>query len=156
MIYWSFACFFVWNCWLVFFILLVFIAFSGYSSCGVSPVDFRSRIVGGKNSKKGWWPWHVGIYNARGRGNGWSKANWSFPLSFTETYFIGHSKLVRETISQTSFPRTFRHKNDPLLKRNLKMTNKTLNVYLSSHFTLKNDNVGAQIASKMLLLFCLA
>lgn len=39
----------------------------GYSSCGVSPVDFRSRIVGGKNSKKGWWPWHVGIYNARGR-----------------------------------------------------------------------------------------
>ena len=117
MIYWSFACFFVWNCWLVFFILLVFIAFSGYSSCGVSPVDFRSRIVGGKNSKKGWWPWHVGIYNARGRGNGWSKANWSFPLSFTETYFIGHSKVVRETISQTSFPQ-----NSPIVQFDTKTT----------------------------------
>ncbi|CAH3165489.1 unnamed protein product, partial [Porites evermanni] len=35
---------------------------TGYSSCGVSSFDFRSRIVGGKNSKRGWWPWQVGIY----------------------------------------------------------------------------------------------
>lgn len=71
--------------------------FSDYSSCGVSPVDFRSRIVGGKNSKRGWWPWHVGIYNTRGRGNGLSKTIWSFPLSITETCFIGRSEVVRET-----------------------------------------------------------
>lgn len=33
-----------------------------YSPCGVSPVDFRARMVGGKNSKRGWWPWQIGLY----------------------------------------------------------------------------------------------
>ena len=98
----------------------------------MSPVDFRSRIVGGKNSKRGWWPWHVGIYNARGRGNGSSKTNRSFPFNYTETYFIGRSAVVRETkpnfVSSKQSHRAVRHKTDPVLKRNLKMTNKTLNV----------------------------
>ena len=33
-----------------------------YSPCGVSPVDFRARMVGGKNSNRGWWPWQIGLY----------------------------------------------------------------------------------------------
>ena len=28
----------------------------------MSPVDFRARMVGGKSSEKGWWPWHIGLY----------------------------------------------------------------------------------------------
>ena len=28
----------------------------------MSPVDFRARMVGGKNSKRGWWPWQIGLY----------------------------------------------------------------------------------------------
>ncbi|XP_068692878.1 complement C1r subcomponent-like [Montipora foliosa] len=37
-----------------------------YSSCGESPVDFRSRIVGGNESQQGWWPWHIGLYHRIG------------------------------------------------------------------------------------------
>ena len=97
--YWLLHCFFVCLELLASFLpsYLYSLFFSDYSSCGVSPVDFRSRIVGGKNSKRGWWPWHVGIYNTRGRGNGLSKTIWSFPLSITETCFIGRSEVVRET-----------------------------------------------------------
>lgn len=32
-----------------------------YKPCGVSPVDLRARMVGGKNSKRGWWPWQIGL-----------------------------------------------------------------------------------------------
>ena len=40
-----------------------------YSSCGESPVDFRSRIVGGNESQQGWWPWHIGLYHRIGGDN---------------------------------------------------------------------------------------
>ena len=43
---------------------------AGYSSCGVSSFDFRSHIVGGNKSKKGWWPWTVGIYKLDGNNHG--------------------------------------------------------------------------------------
>ncbi|XP_044179768.1 sushi, von Willebrand factor type A, EGF and pentraxin domain-containing protein 1-like isoform X6 [Acropora millepora] len=33
-----------------------------YTACGESPVDFRARIIGGNESQRGWWPWHVGLY----------------------------------------------------------------------------------------------
>lgn len=32
-----------------------------YTPCGESPVDLRARMVGGKNSKRGWWPWQIGL-----------------------------------------------------------------------------------------------
>lgn len=28
----------------------------------MSPADFRARMVGGKDSKRGWWPWQIGLY----------------------------------------------------------------------------------------------
>ena len=41
----------------------VFLASSlRYTACGESPVDFRARIIGGNESQRGWWPWHVGLY----------------------------------------------------------------------------------------------
>jgi len=39
-----------------------------YSPCGVSPVEFRGRMVGGKNSKRGWWPWQIGLYKNNDEG----------------------------------------------------------------------------------------
>ena len=42
--------------------------FIDYSPCGVSPVDFRARMVGGKNSKRGWWPWQIGLYKYNDEG----------------------------------------------------------------------------------------
>ena len=35
----------------------------------MSPVDFRARIVGGKMSKRGWWPWQIGLYKNNDEGN---------------------------------------------------------------------------------------
>ncbi|KAJ7383521.1 hypothetical protein OS493_027687 [Desmophyllum pertusum] len=40
-----------------------------YSPCGVRPVDFRARIVGGKSSTRGWWPWQIGLYTVNNKGN---------------------------------------------------------------------------------------
>ena len=37
---------------ITFFVCFLFI---DYTPCGVSPDDPRSRVVGGKNSKRGWW-----------------------------------------------------------------------------------------------------
>ena len=39
---------------ITFFVCFLFI---DYIPCGVSPDDLRARVVGGKNSKRGWWPW---------------------------------------------------------------------------------------------------
>ena len=38
---------------ITFFVCFLFI---DYIPCGVSPDDLRARVVGGKNSKRGWWP----------------------------------------------------------------------------------------------------
>ena len=48
--------------------LFICYIFIDYSRCGVSPVDFRARMVGGKNSKRGWWPWQIGLYKNNDRG----------------------------------------------------------------------------------------
>ncbi|RMX42177.1 hypothetical protein pdam_00009414, partial [Pocillopora damicornis] len=32
-----------------------------YTTCGVSPVDLRAKMVGGENSRRGWWPWQIGL-----------------------------------------------------------------------------------------------
>jgi len=51
------------------FLFQNFVAFFiDYSPCGVSPVDFRARIVGGKDSKRGWWPWQIGLYKYNDNG----------------------------------------------------------------------------------------
>ena len=42
--------------------------FIDYSPCGVSPIDFRARMVGGKKSKRGWWPWQIALYRTNDGG----------------------------------------------------------------------------------------
>ena len=39
-----------------------------YSACGESPVNFRARIVGGRDSERGWWPWQIGLYKLNNKG----------------------------------------------------------------------------------------
>ena len=34
----------------------------------MSPLEFRARVVGGKNSKRGWWPWQIGLYKNKDEG----------------------------------------------------------------------------------------
>ena len=51
--------------------------FTDYTPCGVSPVDLRARVVGGKSSKRGWWPWQIGLR----RVNSKCSLNGKFPLS---------------------------------------------------------------------------
>ena len=49
--------------------LLRFVLFClDYSGCGESPVTFRARIVGGRDSERGWWPWQIGIYKLNNKG----------------------------------------------------------------------------------------
>ena len=45
------------------------ILFLDYSQCGESPVDLRARMVGGRISERGWWPWQIGLYKLNNKGN---------------------------------------------------------------------------------------
>jgi len=43
--------------------------FLDYSQCGESAVEFSARIVGGRISERGWWPWQIGLYKLNNKGN---------------------------------------------------------------------------------------
>ena len=50
---------------ITFFVCFLFI---DYIPCGVSHDDLRARVVGGKNSKRGWWPWQIGLRRVNSKG----------------------------------------------------------------------------------------
>ena len=50
---------------ITFFVCFLFI---DYTPCGVSHDDLRARVVGGKNSKRGCWPWQIGLRRVNSKG----------------------------------------------------------------------------------------
>ena len=35
---------------------------NSHSKGWMNPVNSRARIVGGRKSQKGWWPWQIGLH----------------------------------------------------------------------------------------------
>ena len=77
----------------VFFVCFLF---TDYTTCGVSPVDLRAKMVGGENSRRGWWPWQIGLRKINSEGN--LKGKFALSGSFIECC------IYKESISNISFP----------------------------------------------------
>ena len=68
-------------------------------SCGYNAINFRLRIVGGVYSRRGMWPWQIGLYIKHGGGRNIS----SLPLIYNKLKFF-HDSLEIKKVPEVSFP----------------------------------------------------
>ena len=68
-------------------------------SCGYNAINSRLRIVGGVYSRRGMWPWQIGLYIKHGGGRNIS----SLPLIYNKLKFL--SRFARDKkVPEVSFP----------------------------------------------------